>query len=174
MQLATMFRQQATDIMDVDWKTDQTYRDAQAAEDTAKTQAATLDAEYIRLSREINAGSEIIRTPPPGHPIAAVQYASNQADRAAQLATRAREQAETQAKAAVQPVGEEARRAGWPAVENAIDQLIVQLNAFQALQAQVYDRTDVKPVEISSAVGMNEQDLVTWMANVRTVLGLGR
>jgi hypothetical protein len=154
-----------------DWRDDPVYQDTKAAEDIAQAKASTLDAEYVRLSREINAGSEIIRTPPPGHPINQIQYASVQADRDARIAIRARGQAEDAAKRAVQTVGEEVRRAAWPGVEAAIDQLIIQLNAFQVVQTQVFDRTDVRPVEIGNAVGLNEGDLKTFCSNVRKELG---
>ena len=162
------------DLADTDWRDDRAYQDTKAAEDAAMAKAAQLDAEYRRLSIEANQGSELIRVPPAGHPVHAVQYAANEADRDVKWAKRAREQAEDAAKRAVQGVGEDAKRAAWPAVEEALDQLIVALNTFQAVQQLVYGSTDVKPVEISHAVGLNEQDLKTFISNVRTELGLGR
>jgi len=172
--MLTELFQGTADLAEVDWRDDRAYQDTKAAEDAAMAKAAQLDAEYRRLSIDANQGSEIIRTAPPGHPVHATQYASVQADRDAKWATRAREQAEVQAKARVQRAGEDARRAGWPAVEAAIDQLIVQLNKFQAVQTQVFDRTDVRPVEIGHAVGLNEGDLRTFIQNVQKELGLGR
>ena len=163
-----------TDLADTDWRQDPQYRAAKAAEDAAMAKAAQLDAEYRRLSIEANQGSELIRVPPAGHPVHKVQYEANQADQAARLATRAREQAEDAATRAVQGVGEDAKRAGWPPVEAALETLGVRLSDFQLLQAQVHDRTDVRPVEISHAVGLNEQDLRTFIQTVRTELGLGR
>jgi len=162
------------DLADTDWRQDPQYRAAKAAEDAAMAKAAQLDAEYRRLSIEANQGSELIRVPPAGHPVHKVQYEANQADRDVKWAKRAREQAEDAAKRAVQAVGEAAKRAGWPAVEEALDQLCVRLNEFQLLQAQVHDRTDVKPVEINNAVGMNAGDLRTFISNVRRELGFGR
>jgi hypothetical protein len=162
------------DLADTDWRDDRAYQDAKAAEDAAIEKASTLDAEYRRLSIDANQGSELIRVPPAGHPVHAVQYQANQADQAVKWASRARETAEDAAKRAVQAVGEEARRAAWPGVEAAIDQLSIQLNAFHVVQTQVFDRTDVRPVEIGNAVGLNEGDLKTFCSNVRTELGLSR
>jgi len=166
--------QGTADLAEVNWRDDRAYQDTKAAEDAAMAKAAQLDAEYRRLSIEANQGSELIRVPPAGHPVHAVQYAANEADRDVKWAKRAREQAEDAAKRAVQAVGEAARRAAWPGVEAALDQLIVQLNTFQAVQTQVFDRTDAKPLEIGNAVGINEHDLRTFILAVRRELGLGR
>jgi hypothetical protein len=158
-----------------DWRDDPDYMAAKRAADEAEQTVATLQARADELWKAAQAGREYGALPSPGSPAWPARERWIEADRGWEDAKNAVALAEADAKKRVQQAGEDAGRTKWAEAEADIfPRLIAWCREYAAVKAEVLAKTGVTLPDVNTSVCLTDDDLTTFLGNVRREFGFDR